>query len=173
MTETPEENGARLAAEFEDRLAKTPVPYIIAVFDGKRRRFEIERELLGAFEQHHDDSAYAVLRRLVSGEWRVKDVEVVLKFGLKIRLKEDERQWTYLAKDMYRKTGMSMQLPASLLEMAGVEVPVRDAITKHGAATYAELAMLILTAALMGLKPAEAVFDDGTLDEEKGEDADG
>lgn len=106
------------------------VDYINARFNGADVRFHLKRERLAAFEGL-TGSAFALMRRITGGTWTVEDIRTVLRFSY----------------------------PNGFGQLSD-NTPIGRAIKKHGAATYAPLCAMVLTAALAGLPEASANFSD-------------
>lgn len=139
------------------------VRYVDATFDGKKRRFELKRSRIEAFEKRlrwsaseHDvemgASAYAAMRRFHKGGWTAADIEQTLAFAGETQTATQataERIERHAAQHGMAMTGMA----------TGKPLKVMPAIERDGHAAYASLAETILRAALFGITPEEADFD--------------
>ena len=134
------------------------VSHVDAVYNGKRHRFELKRNHLAAFEAALGDSAYAAMRRFVDGTWRFRDVELTLSFA---------HSGATDAEEMLAAIMATMPDTSTAPFLHHTEFTVSRVLKKHGPATYAELAASVLVAALMGLQPEQAVFDDGSMEATK------
>ncbi|GLK71569.1 hypothetical protein KHC23_12330 [Ancylobacter dichloromethanicus] len=125
--------------------------YVDAVFDGTRQRMGIPRSVLGNLDAEIGGSAFAALRRFVEGQWSRRDVEITLEYAT---LTPGEVKWILNMQGAiagHRPPRVGRSAVAILLD----EKPI---------APYAELAALIIEAALYGIAPAVAVFDEGAGD---------
>lgn len=133
------------------------VRHIAARIGGKPVRFELKRAHLPAFEDALGGSAYTCLKRFLDDGWRATDVSLVLSFAWKGPTEEE----THLSSLIRR---MEAEGLASAPLRIITDMDVAKLIDANGPARYAELAMSILVAALMGIDPDVAVFDDEAVD---------
>lgn len=117
--------------------------------NGQYLTIELKRHALPYFEADHG-SALNTLQRLMNKAWRVQDITNVLNFAVRKQPAEGTDWMRYeMAKVMAK------------LEKKDKELTVIDeAISINGAGNYAVLASMVLYAALFGLDPADANFDD-------------
>lgn len=138
--------------------------HVDAVFDGERRRFELERRHIAAFENALGDSAFAAMKRFFEGTWLFRDVEKVLVYSHPdVGATEVEKQFSALLRSIEtHQTAMSPSFAS--IGTARTDRRISELLVEHGHARYADLAGKVLAAAVMGLAPDEAHFDDGSLD---------
>jgi hypothetical protein len=145
------------------------VSHVDATFDGEKRRFELRRDRIVAFEERlrrhaHDDditmgaSAYAALKRFHGGGWLASDVEQSLAFGLETQTKEQVQ----LAKTARILSAHAAKFGgATIADTVETHTPgkVMPAIIRDGHGAYVRLAEVIVRAALLGITAEEADFD--------------
>jgi len=120
-----------------------------AKINGKQVNIGIQRHALPYFELDHGP-AFPTLQRLMHNGWRVDDVTNVLNFAVRKQPAEgmDAMQW-----QLFNKSGL-------LKRQDKQPTIIDDAVRTNGAGTYAVLASMVLYAALYGLPPEDAHFDD-------------
>ena len=133
------------------RVKSMTTETIQARFGGRDYQFAIPRRYLYIFEADYG-SAAAMAARFVAGNWRFEDVRNVIEFAAR---PSSHFKW-------------ADQMPKPLPR--GVPVPpsnphIEATLTDNPPGTYAELALLILTASIYGLeRPEDAVFTDEVAD---------
>lgn len=131
------------------------VNYIDAKFGREYIRFDLRDELV-ALEHSLASGAYACLNRLVSGEWVLRDVQLVLSAAIPERHSGiDPRS----AEAGFRRVSRSMKslgMPLRVLDSPFV----LEVLKKNPPARYAVLAMKIVEAALFGIAEEQAFFDE-------------
>lgn len=106
------------------------VDHVDATFGGERVRFRLAPEHLPGFEAAIQGPAYQCFTRFAGGWWTFRDVEAVLTAALPLDVD------------------------------AAAARRVQAALRSRPPAVYAVLATKILEAALFGIDPAVAVFDE-------------
>lgn len=120
-----------------------------AKVNGQYLKIELKRHALPYFEKDHG-SALSNLQRLMNKGWRVEDIKNVLNFAIRKQPAEGT-DWL-----QYEMSKMRAKLEKKDKEPTVID----DAISANGAGNYAVLASLVLYAALFGLDPEDAHFDD-------------
>lgn len=119
---------------------------IRATILGTEHRLTVRRDSLSILDAVLGGSAYAVLKRFEAGQWSTADVELVLSFAL--------HGPTPMERLMARLgSATSSERRATAPEIAA-------AIGKNGPGNYADLAALVLSAALFGIEVADATWTD-------------
>lgn len=147
--------------------------HVVARFNGADLTFKIDRADLDLFERIHR-KALASIKAVAAGDWSVADLKLILSFALlstpqvdrlrkihETNLDGSEMVWQMLA-DMQRRQKGEPTERAGLLASPTVEA----AFAKNPPAVYAELVIAILTAALLGIEAADAVFTDEAVEEQ-------
>lgn len=131
------------------------VNHIDAKFGGEYIRFDLRDEMV-ALEVSLAGGAYACLNRLVSGEWVLRDVQLVLSAAIPERHSGINPRSPEAS---IRRMNRSMK---SLGFASGVfDSPfVLEVLKKNPPARYAVLAMKIVEAALFGIAEDQASFDE-------------
>ncbi|MFG1465252.1 GTA-gp10 family protein [Xanthobacter sp. DSM 24535] len=120
--------------------------HVTAFIGGKQCVVCLRREVIESLECALNDSAYAVFRRFGRGHWTVNEVRTILNFALL-----EDGQVSHLKK---------------MIAFGFANVPVaRHPLVDHVLETnpqapYAVLALRCLEAALFGISPEFAVFDE-------------
>lgn len=142
-------------------MTKAEADHVVARFNGADLTFHIARADLDLFEAY-GPSAYHRLRAISSGDWKVRDLKFVLAFALldaagirKVRRDVEQA----------RRAGIAPGVLSEMRKAAGeCDLLHNDAIeaafATRAPGDYASLAIAILTAALLGIEPADAVFSD-------------
>lgn len=124
--------------------------FVNAYFNGELREMRLRRDLVAAFEHETGGSAFNLLRRLTSGVWTRTDVQIVLEYAL-----ISDAAAARMIK--LGRAGFMGRLPVHPSAGKSAACAVLD---RSPLAPYAVLAARILEAALYGLKPADANFDE-------------
>lgn len=120
-----------------------------AKVNGQYHKIELKRHALPYFEKDHGSALY-ILQNLMGKGWRVEDITNVLNFAVRKQPAEGTDWMRYeLSKTL-----------AKLEKKDKEPTVIDDAISINGAGNYAVLATLVLYAALFGLDPEDAHFDD-------------
>lgn len=136
------------------------VHHVEATFGGRQVRFDL-RDEIAALEVSLGGGAYSCLRRLVSGEWALRDLQLVLSAAIPFDLSEVpsnsvEAKLKRADRRLAEYTGIS----------AGVaESPfVLRVLKENPPARYAVLALKVLEAGLFGIASDQATFDEGAVE---------
>ena len=122
---------------------------VSAKVNGSHLNIELKRHALPYFETDHG-SALGTLQRLMNKGWRVQDITNVLNFAVRKQPAEGTDWMRYeLSKTMAKLEGKDKE--PTVIDVA---------IALNGAGNYAVLASMVLYAALFGLAPEDAHFDD-------------
>ncbi|CAN7427564.1 hypothetical protein [Brucella pseudogrignonensis] len=117
--------------------------------NGQYLDIELKRHALPYFEADHG-SALNTLQRLMNKAWQVQDITNVLNFAIRKQPAEGTDWMRY-----------QMTKTLEKLEKKDKELTVIDeAIKINGPGHYAVLASIVLYAAVFGLDPEDAHFDD-------------
>lgn len=120
-----------------------------ARINGQYLDIELKRHALPYFEADHG-SALNTLQRLMNKAWQVQDITNVLNFAIRKQPAEGTDWMRY-----------QMTKTLEKLEKKDKEPTVIDeAIKVNGPGHYAVLASIVLYAAVFGLDPEDAHFDD-------------
>lgn len=120
-----------------------------ARINGQYLDIELKRHALPYFEADHG-SALNTLQRLMNKAWQVQDITNVLNFAIRKQPAEGTDWMRY-----------QMTKTLEKLEKKDKELTVIDeAIKVNGPGHYAVLASIVLYAAVFGLDPEDAHFDD-------------
>ena len=136
------------------------VKAVDAIFGGEAVRFELQRDEIRFLETGLGGSAYECLNRLVGGRWTVTDLLLVLSAAVPASyaggndLSAGRRA---MAKALGPHIASNVQ--------AGEHAAVQRVLTENPPARYAVLAMKILEAALFGIAPDIANFDEDAVEE--------
>lgn len=120
-----------------------------ARINGQYLKIELKRHALPYFEADHG-AALTKLQRLMNKAWTVNDITDVLNFAVR-KQPHEGMDWIH-----YQMSKTMAKLEKKDKELTVID----DAISANGAGNYAVLASLVLYAALFGLDPEDAHFDD-------------
>lgn len=124
-----------------------PVNSIRASILGQEHRLTVRRDSLAILDAVLGGSAFAVLKRFETGTWSTADVELVLSFAL------------HGPTPMERLMAKFAE-PRTTSERRATAPEIAAAIGKNGHGSYADLAALVLSAALFGISESDAVWTD-------------
>ncbi len=135
------------------------VGYVDATFGGSGLRFELDRKDIPGLEAMLQDSAYHVFTKFAAGSWTIRDLEAVLSASVAAQVEDPADRSARVT--LYR---MARQFGGSMLPMHSSPY-VQGIIQKNPPARYAVLALKVLEAALFGIKSADAVFDENSIED--------
>lgn len=122
---------------------------IAAHINGADIKLHIRRDNLPIFEAVIGGSAFAVLKRFERGEWSTRDVVDVLGFS-------------HRGPSQFERMFAKMGHPAA--EPRPPDALIAAAVAKNGPGTYADLAALVLSAALFNVADSDRAWTDEAAD---------
>ncbi len=142
--------------ETSTRAAGEAVPALAVGIDatilGQPHRCEIHRNHLRYFEAIHGPALH-LMNRIRDLVWGVEDIRSIIAFATSPRPKDGESVESFRLAWLMSET--TRRATSSWLD---------EAFATHGPVRYSGLALGILGAALVGLPPESATFDDEVTD---------
>lgn len=141
-------------------MTGTLVNFIDATFGGEAIRFELKRSDIVALENTLGGSAFQMLKRLTSSVWTMRELQIVLSAAIPEEVADRDHNSTeaLVAKMHAQFAGHASY--ATVVESRRVLAVLRE----NPPAVYAVLAQLVLEAALLGIDPTLAAFDEGAME---------
>lgn len=144
-------------------MSTAMVNYIAAKFGGEEIRFELKRSDIVALENTLGGSAFQTLKRFTANVWTMREVQIVLSAAIPEESADRDRNsaealLASMHAQLLNTPGGSSYV--TVLDSRRVLAVLRD----NPPAVYAVLAQLVLEAALLGIDPTHATFDESAME---------